>query len=285
MESNCTDDRLVCLNGTVTRMDFYDRGPMLGTIPPSLSRLTALTLLSLHGNSLSGTIPPQLGDMTTLENIDLSVNNLHGTVPSSLGRLSRLHHFFLNVNDLVGTLPSGLAISSLSKSTCYVQVTVRERNCLVCATAGVCKCDSRNCSAATTMTRTTPPTRSSVISSVFVTSSVFAMPNSTRLDNITIDTNAHDSPNFASMSAVSPATDAAALLGGIIGGIVGVVLIFALGLLIFRRRFGGSVKQRAEPQSPRNQYGVFPRSQYMNHAPLDLAPTRNHYDELTINEV
>lgn len=67
-------------SGRVTAIDLAGMG-LAGTLPTSLSSLTALESLQLAGNALSGMVPPGLGEIPSLRNISLSGNYLQGPVP------------------------------------------------------------------------------------------------------------------------------------------------------------------------------------------------------------
>ncbi|XP_066384561.1 receptor-like kinase TMK3 [Miscanthus floridulus] len=67
-------------SGRVTAIDLAGKG-LAGTLPPSLSSLTALESLQLRGNSLTGVVPAVLGEIATLRNVSLSGNFLQGPVP------------------------------------------------------------------------------------------------------------------------------------------------------------------------------------------------------------
>ncbi len=59
-----------------------------GTLPESLSVLTALTRLQLSNNALTGSIPS--GSMPALKALLLANNELSGSVPESLQNLTAL---------------------------------------------------------------------------------------------------------------------------------------------------------------------------------------------------
>ena len=79
-----------------------------GTIPRELGNLTNLTYLHLYSNRLSGSIPPELGKLTNLTRMDLGGNQLSGPVPSELSRLTKLTNLRLSSNNLSGPIPSWL---------------------------------------------------------------------------------------------------------------------------------------------------------------------------------
>jgi hypothetical protein len=55
-------------------------GQRTGTIPQEISRMSALTMLKMQGNSLTGSIPYQMEDMVSLSLIDLADNALTGVI-------------------------------------------------------------------------------------------------------------------------------------------------------------------------------------------------------------
>ncbi|KAK4486923.1 hypothetical protein RD792_006233 [Penstemon davidsonii] len=75
-----------------------------GTIPNSLEKLSALTMLDLGKNNLSGSIPSFLGDLRELTTLDLSSNRLSGGIPLSLGQLSNLEYLDISSSSLEGTV-------------------------------------------------------------------------------------------------------------------------------------------------------------------------------------
>ena len=97
------------------------RAGLTGTIPPELSNLKELTLLSLRGyslntrpedrvrvNTFSGQIPSEFGSMTSLEDLWLEGNQLTGSIPEELGNLSNLETLLIDENFLTGSIPSEL---------------------------------------------------------------------------------------------------------------------------------------------------------------------------------
>ena len=86
-----------------------------GTIPLELGRLTSLTHLYLHRNTLTGEIPAELGNLANLEWLSLYDNDLTGAIPTELADLSNLERLYLNHNDLTGQIPGDLGeMSSLT---------------------------------------------------------------------------------------------------------------------------------------------------------------------------
>ena len=78
---------------------------LVGTLPPELSLLTNLQLLSLHSNSLSGAIP-NLHAMNKLEWLTLTANNFSTKLPTWLGNLRSLVALGLSSNNFIGTIPT-----------------------------------------------------------------------------------------------------------------------------------------------------------------------------------
>ncbi|GJP49866.1 hypothetical protein CLOM_g9025 [Closterium sp. NIES-68] len=79
-----------------------------GSIPPSLSSLTALTQLWLAHNQLSGPIPDSLGKLLQLRSLMLNGNKLNGSIPATLGALTNLRDLELNDTSLSGVIPPTL---------------------------------------------------------------------------------------------------------------------------------------------------------------------------------
>ncbi|KAK4401649.1 Calmodulin-like protein 30 [Sesamum angolense] len=78
-----------------------------GSLPQSISKLTALKDLLLGDNKLSGNIP-DLSSLKSLETLHLENNQFEGSVPSSLGELPHLREVYLQNNKLNGSIPDSL---------------------------------------------------------------------------------------------------------------------------------------------------------------------------------
>ena len=76
------------------------------SIPPELSDLRRLEVLSLYGNELTGRIPPELGKLTRVRNLDLSINRLEGPIPPEIGGMVSVDTMFLEFNRLSGPIPA-----------------------------------------------------------------------------------------------------------------------------------------------------------------------------------
>ncbi|KAM1917629.1 hypothetical protein ACFX13_037206 [Malus domestica] len=79
-----------------------------GEIPPELSKITNLRVLSLSQNNLLGNIPREIGVLVRLEQLDLSYNNLSGEIPQEIGGLGSLTILDLSWNVLEGQVPSSV---------------------------------------------------------------------------------------------------------------------------------------------------------------------------------
>jgi len=84
-----------------------------GTIPSSISGLSALTHLSLDNNNLTCSIPSAIADLPQLQFLSLSGNRLTGAIPQSIGNLQGLTALYLDSNQLSSSIPS--SIGNLSR--------------------------------------------------------------------------------------------------------------------------------------------------------------------------
>ncbi|KAI3861579.1 hypothetical protein MKW98_000531 [Papaver atlanticum] len=94
---------------------------MVGTLSPSLGKLTFLRLLDLNNlKRLTGAIPQELGKLSHLTTLLLNANQLKGSIPASFQNLRKLNRLFLNDNLLSGTVPTNVFqhMSSLSELDC-----------------------------------------------------------------------------------------------------------------------------------------------------------------------
>lgn len=79
---------------------------LTGELPPSLSALTELQVLSLNQNGLTGAVPDFLSVLTNLNEIRLDSNQFTGTLPDSIGNLKNLRVLNLANNTIIGNLPA-----------------------------------------------------------------------------------------------------------------------------------------------------------------------------------
>ncbi|CAI9285701.1 unnamed protein product [Lactuca saligna] len=96
-----------CAQFSLETLNLYEN-KLVGEIPTSLGRLTALRELNLGWNELTGTIPEALGNLTSLRELDISNNKLTGSIPTSFGNLLLLKNLYLSSNLLNGTIPFSL---------------------------------------------------------------------------------------------------------------------------------------------------------------------------------
>ncbi|KAK7400235.1 hypothetical protein VNO78_11436 [Psophocarpus tetragonolobus] len=78
---------------------------IVGTIPPSITKLTQLRRLHIRYTNVSGPIPEFLSQMKTLEYILLANSKFSGTLPSWLPSLPKLTGIFIEGSDISGTIP------------------------------------------------------------------------------------------------------------------------------------------------------------------------------------
>lgn len=81
---------------------------LIGTIPPQLSTLKSLQILTLSQNRLTGQIPVEIFSLSSLVHLDLSYNMLTGTIPLEVGNLGNLVGLDLSYNKLMGPIPSAI---------------------------------------------------------------------------------------------------------------------------------------------------------------------------------
>ncbi|GJP80023.1 hypothetical protein CLOP_g10266 [Closterium sp. NIES-67] len=93
-------------NGMITTLDLSSRSLAGCSIPYNISKLTALTRMSLADNKILGVIPDSFSSLTSLKKLELWKNQLTGSIPSAILRLSQLSHLDLSKNQLTGSIPS-----------------------------------------------------------------------------------------------------------------------------------------------------------------------------------
>ena len=101
-----------CEGGLVTELVF-EKNNLGGFLPPELSALTSLKVISLERGSISGRIPSSIGLLSNLEILDLDYNAISGPIPAEISRLSRLKLLDLNDNDLTGSLDALSGLTSI----------------------------------------------------------------------------------------------------------------------------------------------------------------------------
>ncbi|KAK8969364.1 Protein STRUBBELIG-RECEPTOR FAMILY 7 [Platanthera guangdongensis] len=94
-----------------------------GGIPYSISQMSSLTQLKIHGklrnlahNQLQGVLSDMFGQLPDLETMDLSFNFITGDIPESFGSLSSLTTLYLQDNQFTGPIDvlSNLPLNDLN---------------------------------------------------------------------------------------------------------------------------------------------------------------------------
>ncbi|KAM3269945.1 hypothetical protein P3S67_029851 [Capsicum chacoense] len=100
---------------------FLDDGCLIeGSIPPSITKLKKLRLLMLNDNDITGQLPVSMSSLTRLQYLSLFQNKLQGNIPISICQILSPKYLNLNWNNLTERLPS--CILQLPKlSYFYVQ--------------------------------------------------------------------------------------------------------------------------------------------------------------------
>ena len=83
--------------------EWSSKSNQLKSVPASIGRLTALTMLDLTDNQLS-TLPPEIGELSALTTLDLSGNQL-STLPPEIVQLTALNMLDLHNNERLGIPP------------------------------------------------------------------------------------------------------------------------------------------------------------------------------------
>jgi Leucine-rich repeat (LRR) protein len=84
----------------------FDHIPnLIGSIPPSIARLTKLEHFFIRHTNISGEIPNAFSQMKSLVGITLTNNKLTGTLPETLPSLPNLRGIAFNDNHLTGPIP------------------------------------------------------------------------------------------------------------------------------------------------------------------------------------
>lgn len=134
--SPCSWKGVTCRGGRVVSLSIPNR-KLVGFLPTTLGKLSALRHVNLRdnnfsgilpaeffdarelqslvlaGNSLSGPIPPDIGNLKKLQTLDLSRNSFNSSIPS-LFQCKRLIILLLSQNNLTGPLPDGFGTSLLT---------------------------------------------------------------------------------------------------------------------------------------------------------------------------
>ena len=95
-------------SSSLQQLSLRSNPSLTGQIPPQISHLKSLKVLTLSQNQLSGTIPEELYQLTSLLHLDLSYNKLTGNLSESLGSLKPLAGLDLSYNELTVEIPSSI---------------------------------------------------------------------------------------------------------------------------------------------------------------------------------
>ncbi|KAK9285126.1 hypothetical protein L1049_024311 [Liquidambar formosana] len=95
----------VSSNSSLQQLSLRSNPALTGPIPPQISSLKSLQVLTLSQNRLTGKIPVEIFSLSSLVHLDLSYNMLTGTVPYQLGNLKNLAGLDLSYNSLTGSIP------------------------------------------------------------------------------------------------------------------------------------------------------------------------------------
>ncbi|KAK4438913.1 Receptor like protein 29 [Sesamum alatum] len=96
---------------SLQQLSLRSNSALIGTIPPQISSLKSLQILTLSQNKLTGEIPVEIFSLSSLVHLDLSYNILTGSIPLEISNVRNLVGLDLSYNKLTGPIPS--AIGSL----------------------------------------------------------------------------------------------------------------------------------------------------------------------------
>merc|ERR1712166_262581 len=89
-EDPCKCDKVKCEDGHIIELNMREAG-LLGSLPKSITALTALTFMSFSiTEQISGTLPEAIGDLTALKTLAMANTKISGTIPNSIGKLTAL---------------------------------------------------------------------------------------------------------------------------------------------------------------------------------------------------
>ncbi|KAF3444948.1 hypothetical protein FNV43_RR14641 [Rhamnella rubrinervis] len=97
------------MNSSLQQLSLRSNPALTGPIPPQISTLKSLQILTLSQNRLSLKIPVELFSLSSLVHLDLSYNMLTGTLPYQLGNLKNLVGLDLSYNMLTGSIPNTIS--------------------------------------------------------------------------------------------------------------------------------------------------------------------------------
>ncbi|KAI3974594.1 hypothetical protein MKX01_029584 [Papaver californicum] len=92
-------------SSSLQQLSLRSNQALVGPIPPQISSLKSLEILTLSQNQLHGKIPVEICSLPSLIHLDLSYNSLVGTIPNQIGNLKNLLGLDLSYNSLSGLVP------------------------------------------------------------------------------------------------------------------------------------------------------------------------------------
>ncbi|XP_010524077.1 PREDICTED: protein TOO MANY MOUTHS [Tarenaya hassleriana] len=96
-------------NSSLQQLSLRSNPSLIGSIPPGISSLKSLKILTLSQNQFTGKIPTGIFQLSNLVHLDLSYNTLTGIIPLQLGNLKNLEGLDLSYNSLVGSIPATIS--------------------------------------------------------------------------------------------------------------------------------------------------------------------------------
>ncbi|KAJ3318558.1 hypothetical protein HDV06_002990 [Boothiomyces sp. JEL0866] len=109
----CNDPHITCEKNRITEL-YLNGSALTGTIPPEISKLSALKKLNLSDNmSLQPAELPNLANLTNLMELTLFDTNIKGEFPGWVTKLPNLYLIDLSNNSLEGTIPDLGSMSQL----------------------------------------------------------------------------------------------------------------------------------------------------------------------------
>ncbi|RZC44281.1 hypothetical protein C5167_037233 [Papaver somniferum] len=92
-------------SSTLQQLSLRSNQALVGPVPPQISSLKSLEILTLSQSQLNGKIPVEIFSLQSLIHLDLSYNSLVGTIPNQMGNLKNLLGLDLSYNSLSGSIP------------------------------------------------------------------------------------------------------------------------------------------------------------------------------------
>ena len=128
----CTFACVTCTDGVVTTLDFSAVSAFGDAFPDGVfNAFPELTDLVLAGKQFLGSFPPSLFGLTALTRLDLSFNQLEGSIPDGIESLSALEELLLVGNwQLNGSIPDSLGTLTRLTNLCVRALRARTTFCV-----------------------------------------------------------------------------------------------------------------------------------------------------------